>query len=118
MSCENFNFYWYSEIVLLKKHIKDTKAKSKREKTVIVGDMKPMIDSLFQSNNLPAYSKAPPSNPNVAEEVNNSRETQEKKSVTIDLSVNKQNKREVRNKNIERENSKPIKKESLRIKKM
>jgi hypothetical protein len=37
------------EINLIKTQIEDNKAKEKREKTVIVGDMKPMIDSLNDS---------------------------------------------------------------------
>lgn len=39
-------FWSYPEINLIKEAKEDLKAKKKREKTVITGDMKPLVDSL------------------------------------------------------------------------
>jgi anion-transporting ArsA/GET3 family ATPase len=44
------NFHVYlKEIALVKNQLKDNADRLKREKTVIVGDVKPMIDSLFET---------------------------------------------------------------------
>ncbi len=93
----------------MKNHIKENKAKANREKTVITGDMKPMIDSLFTSTiALKTKNVADITKANL--DVTNK---QSKKDVAFDLL----NKKEIRDKNIERENSKPILKQSIRNKK-
>jgi hypothetical protein len=113
---------------LLQKHVKDTRAKARREKTVITGDMKPMIDSLMQAGRLTTVSKSAASKTSVASTTSVSNKlllsslvgeetAEEKVSKAKALSLFKQNKRDIHEKNVERENSKPIMKESVRNKK-
>ncbi len=112
----------------------DTKAKARREKTVITGDMKPMIDSLLQAGKLTAISSskkkstpAPVKNKTSTDSLLSSlmsgesataiaAATAEKNAKAEQHSLYKQNKREIHEKNVERENSKPIMRESVRNK--
>jgi len=94
-------------IDMIKTQLKDNSARLRREKTAIVGDVKPMIDILTKPD-----------------------DKQMKKSVSFNLkSVNKKvnqpsiseapilSKKEQRETNLERENSKSIQKQSIRFKK-
>jgi hypothetical protein len=104
---------------LLKKHVSDSKAKAKREKTVITGDMKPMIDSLLQAGKLTTISKNKNSkNPTSTNNLLSSLVTDDSKIKNEQQNLIKQNRKETHEKNVERENSKPIMRESVRNKKL
>ena len=104
---------------MLKKHVSDSKAKAKREKTVITGDMKPMIDSLLQAGKLTTISKNKNSkNPTSTNNRLSSLVTDDSKIKNEQQNLIKQNRKETHEKNVERENSKPIMRESVRNKKL
>ena len=95
----------------IKNQLKDNTARLKREKTAIIGDVKPMMDILaMTSNKKPAEKKK-----SVSFKLTNSNFEAKKQSQPS--TDNTFSKKEQREKNLERENSKPIQKQSIRFKK-
>jgi hypothetical protein len=90
---------------LIKSQLKENADKVKREKTVIVGDMKPIIDSLdFQ----PTETKTKPTNLFQAATTANNNNNNNK--------LTRAAKKEISQKNAERERAKSIPKQSIRNK--
>jgi hypothetical protein len=87
---------------MIKTQLKDNSARLKREKTAIVGDVKPMIDVLTDEKTMKK---------NVSFNLKNVT----KKASPSEASI--LSKKEQRETNLERENSKAIQKQSIRSKK-
>lgn len=112
--------------------MKENDAKIKREKSVITGDMKPMLDSLIETDDISAKQNPTESVDDglaglvtlLANKVNkikkNPKEASissaEKESVS-ELDAQKMTKRERKEKNLENEQAKSIQKQTIRFKK-
>ena len=89
---------------MIKTQLKDNKDRIKREKTVIVGDVKPMVDSLSVSKEAEVPQLIPSTNIHGKNEI-------------IQAPRENLSKKEQKEKNHEREQSKSILKQSIRFKK-
>ena len=97
-------------IDLIKTQLKDNSARLKREKTAIVGDVKPMIDILTTPTDKPIKKSVSFNlkNTNLSKKL--SQPSPETEAILL-------SKKEQRETNLERENSKSIQKQSIRFKK-
>ena len=93
---------------MIKTQLKDNSARLKREKTAIVGDVKPMIDVLTKSDDKAMKKSVSFNLKNVTKKASQSSSPSEASILS---------KKEQRETNLERENSKAIQKQSIRFKK-
>lgn len=112
---------WTQKIDLIKGQLKENAAKVKREKSVITGDMKPMLDSLIENDEKP-FSKEATLDDGITGLVNllanKVNKVTDPKSITSEpVDPKKQTKKERREKNLENEQAKAIQKQSIRFKK-
>ena len=95
---------------MIKTQLKDNSARLKREKTAIVGDVKPMIDILTTPTDKPIKKSVSFNLKNT----NLSKKLSQPSPETEAIFLSKKEQRET---NLERENSKSIQKQSIRFKK-
>jgi len=107
---------WIKNIEQIKSQIKEKEAKEKREKTAIVGDVKPMIDSLITTTGTKTFNKS--KNKNATKNIDDLFElTTIKEEKETALAAIKSTRLENREKNRIKEMSKSIPKQSIRMKK-